>query len=389
MRKAAPTSPEQADTSGRGPEAGPPAGAEPARPRPDLRSRWLLAALFASVLVAAGAVLLVERSTRPEPVPSPSATAGPDASGFGPYPSFGATSVFAADVRAAPLDPRGPAIAAQLARDVANNWGGVAPINVAKYGTGYAVAGPDTPRVDVKYVDCQKKGATPPGLYDGPTYFAQVPMPADAVPAPGSDGHLAVWDPTQDKLWEFWAASKDPSGSWRACWGGRIDDVSTSAGQFRAPYGVSASGLAGAGFMIRLEEAKAASIDHAMGLVVMEAAPGHGYPANRDDGTSSNPAAVQEGTRLRLDPAVDVEALPMNSLGKAVARAAQKHGFIVCDKGGAVAVVAETGDRLQQRTGSNPWSSMGYGGDPSQALKGFPWDRIQVVAKDWGKPAGR
>lgn len=362
------------------------------RPRRRRTAPRTTVALLAGLIVVAGAVVvMVERGTRP----GPSAPASPGGTGprdggspdFGPYPAFAPDSIYSVDVSAAPLHPRSAAMSALLAKHVAENWGGTAPLNVAKYGAGYAVADRDTPRVDVKFVDCQKKGATPPGLYDGPKYFTQVPIPPDAVPAPGSDGHLAVFDPTQDKLWEFWIAAKDGSGSWQACWGGRIDDVRQAKGQFKAPYGVGAAGLATAGYMVRLEEAQAARIEHAMGLVVMEAAVGHSYPANRDDGTSANPAAVQEGMRLRLDPAVDVESLPMNALGKAVARAAQKYGFIVGDKGGAVAVMAETGDRWQKRTGVNPWGSLGYGGEAYLALRGFPWDRIQVIEKDWGKPA--
>lgn len=365
-----------------------PAAAADAAAAPRRTTRKTLAALAAIALSAGVGVALLERSTRPLPAPTrtPTGSASVTPDGFGPYPSFADDSVFTVDVSSAPLDPRGAPKTALLARHVADNWGGIAPLNVAKYGAGYAVADADTPRVDVTFVDCQKKGATPPGLYDGPKYFAQVPIPADAVPAPGSDGHLAVWDPGQDKLWEFWIATKDASGSWQACWGGRIDNVRSARGQFAAPYGVSAAGLAMAGAMVRLGEAEAGRIEHAMGLVVMEAAPGHGYPANRDDGTSSHPAALQEGTRLRLDPAVDVEGLPMNKLGKAVARAAQTYGFIVCDKGGAVAVMAETGDRWEKRTGANPWGRLGDGGEAYQALKGFPWDRVQVIAKDWGKP---
>ena len=356
-------------------------------------SRKVVAALAALAVLAGGVVVALERATRPEP-PSSSPSPGPSETGrgglpadFGPYPTFAPDSVFAADVTSAPVNPRGPAMTALLARNVAENWGGVAALNVAKYGAGYAVADADTPKTDVKYVDCQKKGATPPGLYDGPKYFSQVPIPADAVPAPGSDGHLAVYDPGRDSLWEFWIASKDDAGAWQACWGGRIDGVRSAKGQHKPPYGVGAAGLATAGYMVRLEEARAARIDHAMGLVVMEAAPGHGYPANRDDGNSSHPGAVQEGMRLRLDPSVDIDRLPMNTLGKAIARAAQKYGFIVCDKGGAVAVMAETGGRWEKRTGTNPWGSLGYGGEAYQALRGFPWDKIQVIEKDWGKPA--
>lgn len=356
------------------------------------RRRRMMGVLAGVIVVAGGTVLVLERQTRPEPAPRPPVTEPIPSSGsgtlpadFGPYPAFGADTVFRTDISKAAVNPAGPAMTARLTSMVDNNWGGVAPLNVAKYGAAYAVAVADTPKQDVRFVDCQNKGARPPGLYDGPKHFAQVPIPGDAVAAPGTDGHLAVYDPRQDRLWEFWIAQKTSDG-WQACWGGRIDGVSRATGQFPAPYGVSASGLALTGLMVSLRDAQRHEIDHAMGLVVMEAARGHSYPANRDDGISDNPAALREGTRLRLDPAVDVTALQLTPLGKAVARAAQKYGFIVVDKGGAVAVVAETGDRWVQRVGVNPWSELVPTGEAYQALKGFPWSRLQVIEHDWGRP---
>lgn len=363
-------------------------------PRNHRTRRTVVAALGALVLVAGGAVLFLERSTRPaEPGPTPATTARSAASAgaparpaLGPYPTFGENAVFRVDISQAPIHADDAAIRARIVKDVAENWGGTAPLNVGDYSAGYAVAGPGTPRRDVAFHDCQRKGGTPPGLYDGPKYFAQVPIPPDAVPAPGSDGHLAVWDPEQDRLWEFWVASRRGDGSWQACWGGRIDQVSRANGQFAVPYGVGASGMATAGYMVTLQEAYDRRIEHALGLVVMTAAPGHSYPANRDDGNSALPGAVKEGTRLRLDPTFDVDASGLTAIGKAVAKAAQRYGFIVVDKGGAVAVMAESGERVRGATGSNPWAPLGERGEAYRALQGFPWDRIQVIEHDWGKP---
>ena len=46
-----------------------------------------------------------------------------------------------------------------------------------------------------------------------------VPLPSDAHPAAGSDEHLVVWQPSTDRLWEFWHLLH--SGAvWTAGWGG-------------------------------------------------------------------------------------------------------------------------------------------------------------------------
>ncbi len=355
------------------------AGSETATVRSREWRRWLAGVLALLLAVALG--VAAWRATRPveesvPPVPG------------GPYPRFADESAFYADVSRAPMDARSADMAQHLAGQVADRYKGVAALNTTKFAASFVRAGPETPRRDVSFDNCQRKPSTPRRLFDGPGYFKDVPIPEDARPAEGSDAHLAVWDPAGDTLWEFWKAKRRDDGSWQACWGGRIDDVSRSSGQFHAPYGAAASGLPHAGYMVTLEDARSGRIEHALGLVIPDPARGHSYPANRSDGTSANRSNVPEGTRLRLDPSVDVDSLRLSPLGAAIARAAQKYGFIVTDRGGAVAVMAEGADVWKGRTGQNPWTDL-LGGVPSyQQLKGFPWDRLQVVQRDWGKPTG-
>jgi hypothetical protein len=55
--------------------------------------------------------------------------------------------------------------------------------------------------------------------------FASVPLPRDAKPAPGTDRHLTVWQPSTDRLWEFFGARHAANG-WHAQWGGAMRRVS-------------------------------------------------------------------------------------------------------------------------------------------------------------------
>ena len=41
------------------------------------------------------------------------------------------------------------------------------------------------------------------------------------------------------------------------------------------------------------------------------------------------PNRIAEGLRFRLDPAVNADALKMHPVGKIIANAAQKYGFVV------------------------------------------------------------
>ncbi len=203
-----------------------------------------------------------------------------------------------------------------------------------------------------------------------------------------SDSQLTIYSPDTDQLWEFWVARKS-AGKWSACWGGRIDHASQSQGFFQDGFGASASGLALAGGTIGIEDVRRGSIDHAIALHIP--APGKwqefSYPAQRSDGYDTSAARVPEGTRLRLDPNLNVDTLGLNPVAKMIARAAQKYGFIVTDKAGCTAVVAESPAAVVAATGVDPWKSL-LGGTPTYSvMKGFPWAKLQALPKDYGKPA--
>ena len=174
---------------------------------------------------------------------------------------------------------------------------------------------------------------------------------------------------------------KEADGAWSACWGGRIDHVSSSRGYFPAPFGVSASGLVTVGSMITLAEARAGRIDHAMALALIAPARWDRwrFPAQRSDGTDPSADAIPQGARLRLDPSLDVTTLHLTPLGEAIARAAQKYGFIVVDTAGAVAVMAESGVPDEARTGTDPWPAILRGVPAYEQLRGFPWSKVEVL----------
>ncbi|WP_147455933.1 DUF4124 domain-containing protein [Nocardioides mangrovicus] len=276
-----------------------------------------------------------------------------------------------------------------LAAQVSSRYNGVAAFNYSQYNTSVYTVPATTPRADVVWDNCQNKSYTPSQLYSGRAHFKSVPIPANAVPATGADGELSIWSPSTDQFWEFWKA-KRVNGQWHACWGGRIDHASTSAGYFADGMGASATGLAVAAGSIGIRELQKGRITHAMNLLVVNAAAyyHYSYPAQRSDGwdPSNNPDAVPEGIRFRLDPRVNISQLHLTRIGRIVARAAKTYGFIVTDKGGAVAVQAESGTSLAHARGRNPWGRL-LGGTPGyDVLRNFPWKRLQALPMDYGKP---
>src|SRR4051794_6700744 len=95
-------------------------------------------------------------------------------------------------------------------------------INTTSYSVPVYTVGPNQPMVrivaDTPYPPLQQS-------------WDAVPLPADAHPAAGSDAHLVVYQPSSDKLWEFWAMHQEADG-WHAWWGGTMDHVSQNPGYF-------------------------------------------------------------------------------------------------------------------------------------------------------------
>jgi hypothetical protein len=213
-----------------------------------------------------------------------------------------------------------------------------------------------------------------------------VPLPADAQPAAGGDKHLVVWQPSKDRLWEFWHLEDTPSG-WRASWGGAMKKASYDSGAYgpkdwpgaRAGWGASGSSLSIAGGLITLEDLERGEINHALALAVPEVRAGvYASPAERSDGESANPLSLPEGAHLRLDPKLNLAALHLPHLTLMMAEAAQRYGIVIRDFASNVAFYAQ--DPIP--TGTEPYGgSHGYfeGKSSEQLLASFPWSHLQLL----------
>ncbi len=300
---------------------------------------------------------------------------------------FGASSVWRTDLRTAPVAANSAALVSNLTAQVNRYYAGNAAFNVWQYGGNVYTVAPGQPRVDVRWDDCQGKGSVPTGLLGPGGQFTSVPIPSDAVPTVGTDASMSIHQPATDTLWSFWKLARKADG-WHACWGGRIDGASSSPGWYPGGFGVSATGLAVEGGIVNIRDVQAGRIDHALALGLLSTAQwkSFSWPAQRSDGFDTAADAIPEGTRLRLDASVDVDALALSPIGKMIARAAQTYGFIVTDKAGVVGIGAEGGSGVRTRTGTNPWDTL-LGATPSYAvLAGFPWSRLRALPKDYGKP---
>jgi len=290
----------------------------------------------------------------------------------------------------APIDPASPALVRQLAAEAASEQlQATGPyIETSSDSTPIYRVPADQPTVRV--------------ALDEPTVWwraslqaalAAVPIPADARPAPGSDGHLTIYQPATDRLWELFQA-RNVGGEWHAAWGGAIENVSHSPGYYtdrswsgaHSWWGSTASSLPVPAGTITIDELRRGAIDHALALAVPLARE-HVYssPAQRTDGRNPSPASLPEGAHLRLRPTLDLASLHLPPVTAAIALAAQRYGLIVRDQTGhAIGLFAED----PAPTGSNPYPALFEYREPTELLARFPWRDLELLHMDLHRSTG-
>ncbi len=299
-----------------------------------------------------------------------------------PFRFFAPTSLWNEPIPASePLDASSVAVVGALDAEVAAEqqlrdgpW-----INTTAYSVPVYTVPADQPTVKVQL----DSSPLMPALQ---TAWEAVPLPATARPAAGTDRHLVVWQPSTDRLWEFWKLVHE-GGVWQASWGGAMQNTSADPGVYgteawpgaKPQWGASASSLSIAGGLITLEDLEMGQINHALAITVPKVRAGvYAAPAQRTDGKSTDPLSLPEGARLRLDPQLNLTSLHLPWLTLMIAEAAQRYGMVVRDRGATVAFYAQD----PTPTGTQPFvGSGGYfeGKYPNQLLAAFPWEHLQLL----------
>jgi hypothetical protein len=286
----------------------------------------------------------------------------------------------------APLDGSSAAVVgafdAEIARGEETGGRPETTIETTDYSVPVYTVPADQPTVRVK-LENPVLGPSAPALRAA---WSMVPLPANAQPAAGGDKHLVVWQPSTDKMWEFWRLLHDREG-WTASWGGAMQDVSSNPGAYgpEAWPGATrhwagwASSLSLVGGLISLEDLERGQINHALLMAIPNVrADVYSLPARQDDGTSSDPLSLPEGAHLRLDPKLNLAALHLPRLVLMIAEAAQRYGIFVGAKGVNIAFYGQD----PTPTRKNPYAGLhGYfeGQHPSQLMARFPWHHLQLL----------
>ncbi|MGD9796239.1 MAG: hypothetical protein AB7V43_22460 [Acidimicrobiia bacterium] len=279
------------------------------------------------------------------------------------------------------LDPRNSAIAAALTAP-----GTIRTVNVTSFGVPVYEANASTPRYQLNV----RNGGTNGGWGVNDLMTGTVPIPDGAVQAPGSDAKMVIIDRAANKVYDLWAVQRDGNG-WSAGWGGVYpldgDGTSHNPGYQNGvawPNPVSrgtGSGISSLSGIITAREIEAGQINHALVFATdITCGPAQSgpfrFPATTTDGSGSG-NCVEEGTRVQLDPSIDLASIPGISKAElAVGRALQTYGAYVIDRGGSrMGFIAE----MPTAFSGNPYPAAGFSGDYN-TLGRIPWSGLRVLA---------
>ena len=199
-----------------------------------------------------------------------------------------------------------------------------------------------------------------------------IQIPAGAGTASGSDSSMVVINGSTG--YDFWNAHRNSTTSWSTGWGTRFSLTGSGTGGGATGAGVPL--LAG---LPRLWEMESGEIHHALGFITEDTcASVYRYPASKTDGRSSNSTCIPEGTRIQLDPSIDVNTIPGITPGeKIVARALQVYGAYCKDTGGAKLAFG-----FEDPVGkSNPYPGLGFSNDYYD-MPHIPWHDLRVL-RQW------
>jgi PKD repeat protein len=164
------------------------------------------------------------------------------------------------------------------------------------------------------------------------------PYPIPASPliegGPDSDGdrHILLVHTDEKKVYELYAAYKQPDGSWQAG-SGAIFDLT---GYGLRPDGwtsADAAGLAMLPGLVRYEEVEAGEITHAIRFTAKTTQQAYIWPARHYASSQTGLQYPPMGQRFRLRASFDTSGYPPQA--KVILEALKKYGMILSDNGGA------------------------------------------------------
>jgi hypothetical protein len=255
--------------------------------------------------------------------------------------------------------------------------------------------------------------------------LSKVPIPSHAWTGNCPDFPLVINQPSTNKMWDIWLARKDSTtGRWSAVYGGLITPdngmrgLSQNPGHWEDPpngfgrrFGTAATSIPKLAGLATISELQAGQVGHVLAFNMQAPAPCWRWPAQRMDGRTlysdtdsipgsavamaqkpqspygaimNNPAAPPYGAILRLPASLDIDALNLPTFTETMAKAVQRHGMVLADRGNQMGFVTEMAPRELGIPGHesdpDPYGPIFEGRSRVDLVRAFPWDKLEVVA---------
>jgi hypothetical protein len=267
------------------------------------RARALL-----TCLVAAGLVAL--------PVAGAEAMSPPGASGC---PIFPADNVWHSDISKLPVHARSAAWMASMdsaSTDLHPDFGSSG--EPMPYGIPYTVVGSSHADVPVDFYYPDESDAGP------------YPFGTDTPIEGGSDRHAIMIDRDACKLYELFDAEY-ASGGESTAGSGAIWSLKSNALRPAGWTSADAAGLPIFAGLVRLDEVKAGTVDHAIRMTAQQTDKSYVWPARHQAGAANNKNLPPMGARFRLKASFSTSGFRSDT--KTILAAMKEYGMILADNG--------------------------------------------------------
>ena len=256
-------------------------------------------------------------SSSSAPPPTDAGSPGADLNGWVPFP---ATNDWNTDISGAPVDPNSATLIASIGLttglhpDFGTTWQG------KPNGIPYTVVPATQKQVPVSFTVANESD---PGPY---------PIPPAAPVEAGSDAHVLVVDPGNNRLWEVDAAQRHNNGASWSGYSGAVFDTSTGALRPDGWTSADAAGLPIFPGLVRYDEVVThGAIHHALRFTVANTRHAYVHPATHYASSYTGADRPPMGMRVRLKASVDISGYAPHV--QVILQAMKTYGMFVADNG--------------------------------------------------------
>lgn len=227
------------------------------------------------------------------------------------------------DISALPVDPNSSNLVASVGNGTSLHPDFGTELDGVPWGIPYVRVGTGQTQVRIAFTDYGDE--SDPGPYPIP-----LDAPVEGGAASDGDRHVLAVDEDGKMLYELYGAYPKADRWDAAC--GAVFNLASNALRTEGWTSADAAGLPILPGLVRYDEIRRDTIDHAIRMTVRVSRKSYLWPARHQAGSTASPNAPPMGQRFRLKASFDISGFP--PAARTVLKALKKYGAIVADNGG-------------------------------------------------------